>query len=46
MNAYFDLLIEIGTTAILPKKDYLIDNSLTERFFLSEGWKMLNNEDL
>lgn len=46
MNAYFDLLIEIGTTAILPQKDYLIEHSLLERRFLPEGWEMLNNKDL
>jgi hypothetical protein len=46
MNAYFDILIEIGRIGNLPKKDYLIEHSLTERLFLSEGWKMMNNEDL
>ena len=46
MNEYFDILIEIGRTAILPKKDYLTGHSLTKRHFLPEGWKLLNNEDL
>ena len=46
MTAYFDILIEIGRIGNLPKKDYLIEHSLTERHFLSEGWKMMNNEDL
>jgi hypothetical protein len=46
MNAYFDILIEIGKIGNLPKKDYLIEHSMTERLFLSEDWKILNNEDL
>ena len=46
MTAYFDILIEIGRIGNLPKKDYLIEHSLTERLFLSEDWKILNNEDL
>ena len=46
MNTYFDILIEIGRNGVLPKKDYMDDHSLTERHFLPEGWKMLNNEDL
>jgi hypothetical protein len=46
MKEYFDILIEIGRTRILPKEDYLTEHSLTKRYFLPEGWKLLDNEDL
>lgn len=46
MNEYLDILIEIGKTNILPNNDYLIEHSLTERHYLPERWKLLNNEDL
>ena len=46
MDVYFDILIEIGRTGVVPKQDYLIEHSLKKRIFLPEGWKMLNNEDL
>ena len=46
MKEYFDILIEIGRTRILPKEDYLAEHSLKKRHFLPEGWKLLDNEDL
>ena len=46
MKEYFDILIEIGRTGILPKEDYLAEHSLKKRHFLPEGWKLLDNEDL
>ena len=46
MKEYFDILIEIGRTGILPKEDYVAEHSLKKRHFLPEGWKLLDNEDL
>ena len=46
MEVYYEILIEIGRTEIVPKKEYLIEHSLTKRLFLHNGWEMLNDEDL
>ena len=33
MKEYFDILIEIGRTGILPKEDYLAEHSLKKGIF-------------